>query len=57
MEELKKQINILIEKAENTKALHMIHGLSSDVREDEGQIQAFKLIRLLIDTNLKFQCN
>lgn len=53
MEELKKQINILIEKTENTKALHMTHGLSSDVREDEGQIQAFKLIRLLIDTNLK----
>lgn len=55
MEELKKQIDILIDKAEEAKLRHMLYGLSSDVREDEGQIQAFKLIRLLINTNLSLQ--
>lgn len=53
MEELKKQIDILIDKAEESKLKHLVYGLSSEVREDEGQIQAFKLIRLLINTNLK----
>lgn len=53
MEDLKKQLNILINKAEEQKVFHMLHGLSSDVREDEGQIQAFKLVRLLINTNMK----
>lgn len=52
MEELKKQIDILINKAEETKSLQMLHGLTSDMRESEGQIQAFKLIKLLINTNL-----
>lgn len=54
MEDLKNQIDILIDKSEEAKLKHMLYGLSSDVREDEGQIQAFKLVRLLINTNLKF---
>lgn len=53
MEELKSQIDILIDKVEEKKALQMLHGLTSDMRESEGEIQAFKLIRLLIHTNLK----
>lgn len=53
MEELRKQIDILISKAEEKRALQMIHGLSYDCRESDGEIQAYKLIRLLIDTNLK----
>lgn len=53
MDELKKQLNILIDKAEHTKLTQMLHGLTSDMRETEGEIQAFKLVRLLINTNLK----
>lgn len=53
MEELKNQLNILIKKSEEQKAFHMVHGLTSEMREDDGQIQAFKLVRLLINTNLK----
>lgn len=55
MDDLKKQIDILINKAEEKHQLQMLHGLSSDMRESEGEIQAFKLIRLLINTNLSLQ--
>lgn len=57
MDVLKKQIDILINKAEEKYQLQMLHGLSSDMRETGGEIQAFKLIRLLINTNLKFESN
>lgn len=52
MEELIKQIDILINKSEEKKLIQMLHGLTYDMRESEGEIQAFKLIRLLINTNL-----
>lgn len=51
MEELKKQIDILINKAEEKRALQMLHGFTYDLRESDGEIQAFKLIKLLIETN------
>lgn len=54
MEELEKQIDKLILVAEEQKAKHMLYGLSGDIREDDGYIQALKFIRLLINTNLKF---
>lgn len=57
MDDLIRQLNILINKAEEQKAFHMLHGLTSEIREDEGQLQAFKLVRLLINTNLKFSEN
>lgn len=53
MKELKRQLQILIDRAEEQKALAMIQGRTSDIREADGQIQAFKLIRLLINTNSK----
>lgn len=52
MEELKKQLDILIDRAEEKRQLEMLRGLSSDMRESTGEINAFKLIKLLIDTNL-----
>ena len=56
MEELRKQIDILIARVENQKVQHMIYGLVHETNQDEGQLQAFKLIRLLIDTNLQLTC-
>ena len=56
MEELRKQIDILISRVENQKSQHMIYGLVHDMNQDEGQLQAFKLIKLLIDTNLQLTC-
>ena len=53
MEELRKQIDILIARVENQKAQHMVYGLVHEMNQDEGQLQAFKLIKLLIDTNLQ----
>jgi len=53
MEELKKQIDILINRVEEQKAQHMLYGFVHEMNEDEGQLQAFKLIKLLIDTNLQ----
>lgn len=53
MEELRKQIDILIAIVENQKAQHMIYGLVHEMNEDEGQLHAFKLIKFLIDTNLQ----
>lgn len=53
MEELRKQIDILIGRAEDQKIHHMIYGLVHEMNQDEGQLQAFKLIKLLIDTNLQ----
>lgn len=55
MKELKNQINKLIAVAEEQRAKHMCYGQTGDIREDEGYIQALKLIRLLIDTNLKIE--
>lgn len=57
MEELKKQIDILINRAEEQKQLHMLYGLVHEMNEDEGQLQAYKLIKLLINTNLKLIYN
>ena len=56
MEELRKQIEILIDRVENQKSHHMIYGLVHEMNQDEGQLQAFKLIKLLIDTNLQLTC-
>lgn len=53
MDDLKKQIDILIYNAESRKAEHLIHFLDKEVYELTGQIDAFKLIKLLINTNLK----
>ena len=53
MEELRKQIDIFIGRVEDQKTHHMIHGLVHEMNQDEGQLQAFKLIKLLIDTNLQ----
>lgn len=53
MKKLKEQINKLITVAEEQKIKHMLYGQSGDIREDDGYIQALKLIRLLIDTNLE----
>lgn len=53
MEELRKQIDILIGRVEDQKTHHMIYGLVHEMNQDEGQLQAFKLIKLLIDTNLQ----
>ena len=53
MEELRNQIDILIDRVEDQKNQHMIYGLVHEMNQDEGQLQAFKLIKLLIDTNLK----
>lgn len=53
MEELKKQINILIDKAEESKLHHLLTGQKSLADISEGNLQAFKLIRMLINTNLK----
>lgn len=55
MKELEKQIDILIEETENKKLQHMMWGLTGDIREDEGAIQAFKLIKLLINTNVRIK--
>lgn len=55
MNELKKQINKLIAVTEEQKIKHMLYGLTGDVREDDGYIQALKLIRLLIDTNMEIK--
>lgn len=53
MEELRNQIDILINRVEEQKQTHMLLGLVHDMNVDEGQLQAFKFINLLIDTNLK----
>ena len=53
MEQLRKQIDILIARVENQKAQHMINGLVHEMNQAEGQLQAFELIKLLIDTNLQ----
>lgn len=53
MEELRKQIDILIDRVEEQKSQHMVYGLVHEMNQDDGQLQAFKLIKLLIDTNLK----
>lgn len=53
MEELRKQIDILINRVEEQKMQHMLYGLVHEMNEDEGQLQAFKLIKILIDTNLQ----
>lgn len=53
MEELKKQIDILIDRAEYNKTTYMVRGQHSELKECDGQIQAYKLIKLLINTNLK----
>ena len=53
MEQLRKQIDILIDRVENQKVEHMVYGLVHEMNQDEGQLQAFKLIKLLIDTNLQ----
>lgn len=53
MEELKKQLNILIDKAEERKLLHLVSGQKSLADISEGNLQAFKLIRMLINTHLK----
>lgn len=53
MEELRKQIDILISRTEDQKMNHMMYGLVHDMNVDEGQLQAFKLIKILIDTNLQ----
>ena len=53
MQELRKQIEILINRVEHQKAQHMVNGLVHDMNKDEGQLQAFELIKLLIDTNLQ----
>lgn len=55
MNELKKQINKLIAVTEEQKMKHMLYGLTGDMREDDGYIQALKLIRLLIDTNMEIK--
>ena len=56
MDELRKQIDILIARVENQKSQHMVYGLVHEMNQDEGQLQAFKLIKLLIDTNLQLTC-
>lgn len=53
MEQLRKQIQILIDRVEDQKIQHMINGLVHEINKDEGQLQAFELIKLLIDTNLQ----
>lgn len=53
MEELRKQIDILIDRTEQQKLEHMVSGLIHEMNVDEGELQAFKFIKLLIDTNLK----
>lgn len=57
MKELKNQIDKLISVAEEQRSKHMCYGLSGDIREDNGYIDALKLVRLLITTNLKFKTN
>lgn len=57
MKELKNQIDKLILVAEEQRAKHMCYGQSGDIREDNGYIDALKLVRLLITTNLKFKTN
>lgn len=54
MDELKRQIDILIDKTEERKLHQMLFGNSAELRETIGELNAFKLIRLLIKTNLKF---
>lgn len=53
MEDLKKQIDILIDKSEEQKLGYMLHGQTGEVRECDGMLQAFKFVRLLINTNFK----
>ena len=55
MKELKKQIEKLITAIEEQKAKHMIYGLTGEMREDDGYIQALKMIKLLIDTNMEIK--
>lgn len=55
MEELKKQIQILIEKAEQQRIYAMLHSLNYENNYHEGSRDAFKLVKLLIDTNLSLQ--
>lgn len=52
MDNLKKQLDILIDRIEEKKLRDMSRGLIGDIREDMGQLNAFKLIKLLIETNL-----
>lgn len=57
MDDLKKQLEILIDKAEERKLHYMITGQKSFADITEGNLQAFKLIRSLINTNLKITEN
>ena len=53
MEELKKQLNILIDKAEESKLHYMCSGEKTLADISDGNLEAFKLVRMLINTNLK----
>lgn len=55
MEELKRQIETLIYHVEEQKAMHLIHGLTGEAREDDGYIQALKFVKLLINTNIQIK--
>lgn len=52
MDDLKKQIQILIDKAEQQRLYAMAHSLTYENNYHEGSRDALKLVKLLIDTNL-----
>lgn len=51
--ELEKQIDKLISAVEEQKLKHLVYGMTGELREDNGYINALKFVKLLINTNLK----
>ena len=53
--ELEKQIDKLIVAVEEQKVKHLVYGMTGDIREDNGYINALKFVKLLINTNLRIE--
>lgn len=55
IKELEKQIEKLINAVEEQKVKHLVYGMTGELREDNGYIEALKFVKLLINTNLRVE--